>query len=108
MKKDLSPKIKLLPVKHVWSILCASSSIDKETNNLSIYNMLEELTLVKSEVAQKQKELTGPFLLLSLPFQLITLWERAERGVLDEQARIQVVDPKEKILSDTLYNFKME
>jgi len=108
MKKASLKKINLLPVKYVWSILASSSSVDKQTNNVSLYNLLEELTLLKSEVAQKQKEAKGAFLPVVFPFQLVTLWERAETGVIDAQAKIQLVDPGGKTLTDALYNFKIE
>lgn len=109
MKKTLAnKKVSLLPVKYVWSVLASSSSVDKQTNNLSLYNLLEELSLLKSEVAQKQKEAKGAFLPVVFPFQLVTLWERAETGAIEAQAKIQLVDPEGKILTDAIYGFKIE
>jgi hypothetical protein len=108
MNKPKAQKSDLLPMKQIWSILCSSSSVDKQTNSLSIYSVLEELTLLKSEVMQKQKEIKEGSLPVVFPFQLITLWERAESGILNETAKIQLIDPHGKTLLDTDYAVKIE
>ena len=32
-------------IEHVWSVLCSRSTIDSESNNVSIYNVIEQLNL---------------------------------------------------------------
>lgn len=108
MKKIITKKIEFPSVRHVWSILCSSSSIDQQTNNLSLYNLLEEITLVKKEINEKKKEAKGPYLPILISFQLITLWEKIEPGLVESRAKIQLVDPEEKILIESEYDFKIE
>ena len=58
-------------MRHVWSLLCRSSAIHKDLNNLSIFDTFEEVTLL------------APILepaVLPLNFQMVTLWARTDLG----------------------------
>ena len=54
-------------IRHVWSVLCRSSAVDKDTNSLSLFDVAEELTLLEP-IREKG---IAPF-----PLQLVTLWSR--------------------------------
>lgn len=56
-------------LEHIWSVLCARSVIDSETNNVSIQDVVEQITI-------NAEPIENGF----LPFQLelITLWGRDE------------------------------
>lgn len=73
-----------------------------------MYNLLEEITLAKKEIIEKKNESKNPILPILISFQLITLWERADSGFIESKAKIQLVDPGEKILAESEYNFKIE
>lgn len=55
-------------IRHVWSVLCRSSSIDRDANSLSLFDTLEEVTSLEPITEPR----TAP-----IPFQMVTLWARA-------------------------------
>lgn len=54
-------------LEHIWSILCSRSVIDSETNNVSIQDVIEQITIN----AKPEENSFLPF-----PMELITLWGR--------------------------------
>ena len=48
-------------MKHLWSIICSKLIIDKETNNATLVDLIEELK------TENEKELI-------IPFQVVSLW----------------------------------
>ncbi len=56
-------------IEHVWTVLCSRSVIDIETNNVSIQDVIEQISIN----AEPKSDGFLPF-----PLELITLWERKE------------------------------
>lgn len=56
-------------IEHVWSVLCSMSSVDRESNNFSLFNVLQTLTLF---AASEKDEL------IVLPNEIVSLWTRSE------------------------------
>lgn len=56
-------------LEHIWSVLCSRSVIDSETNNVSIQDVIEQITII----AEPTDDGFLPF-----PLELITLWGRKE------------------------------
>jgi len=75
-----------MPV-HLWSIVCRSSSTDRVTNQISLFEVFEEITLVSSEAIEAKK---GQQVMLPLDFQVITLWSRSDEA-RGERARSRIV-----------------
>jgi len=82
-------------IEHIWSILCSRAVIDSETNNVSIQDVIEQIT-VNAEPVENG--------FLPIPFELITLWDREEidkatKGI----ERITFITPSGKmdVISET-------
>jgi hypothetical protein len=58
-------------IKHLWSILAEKTSVDQQTNNLSILGVLEELTL------QAPDEIKFP---VTLPVRhtIVSFWQKTK------------------------------
>ncbi|MBI2123728.1 MAG: hypothetical protein HYU04_00540 [Candidatus Wildermuthbacteria bacterium] len=84
--------------KHRWSILCRGSSIDKESNNLSIFNVLEELRITPPNEKIKEREI-----FIQLPLQIVTLWERRGEDKTTSEVEIELFDPIGKALQKISY-----
>ena len=56
-------------IDHVWTVYCSNTVIDRETNNVSIFNIIEELAI---------KDAPKPDGVIGLPTELVTLWVRSE------------------------------
>jgi len=82
-------------MKHVWTILCQNSSVDSNTNLLSIFNCLEALKLdIDTSKAPKTDALVIP-----LGAQLVSLWA-IENQNKDNflETRVEMLDPSNKPL----------
>ncbi|MEK7081015.1 MAG: hypothetical protein AAB902_01325 [Patescibacteria group bacterium] len=88
-------------IKNIFSVLCRSSSVDRNTNLASIIEILEEIT-ISSGLKTENKNLESGNV-INLPFELFTLWERSSdlTKELEVKIKVTVVDPqgteKEKI-----------
>lgn len=82
-------------MKHIWTVLCQKSSIDIETNLLSLFDCVEELGLV----IDKTKAPEGN-LVISTEFQLVSFWT-VENPNQDNvlEIRGELLDPNGKILN---------
>jgi hypothetical protein len=88
-------RIEDLNVAHVWSVLCLQSTVDEETNELSMFKILEELNVTSKEKLRYGKDgVLKTAIGLPVTFQLITLWQKLEgKGAVKFDARIEYVDP---------------
>jgi len=89
-------------MKHIWSVLCQKSSIDFETNLLSLFECLEELSL---EI-DKNKFSNNGNLVIPIGVQLVSFWsiEDANKDNILE-IKIELIDPDKKILNHFENNF---
>jgi len=74
-------------IKHIWTVLCSESLIDKESNNVSLIKVLEQVNV--SYVVGGELPNAIP-----LDFTVVTLWSREESDTPERgRARIVIVDP---------------
>jgi len=72
-------------IDHVWSVLCSRAVIDKESNNVSIQNVLERVTVGAEP---------EPNLALPIEHEVISFWTRRETDVRERaKVRIKYVTP---------------
>lgn len=83
-------------IRHIWSVLCSQSVIDVQSNNTSLFNVIEQLAVVMKK--SKAPEEKVPVLPISL--DLVTLWERGDldQGGDKGQATVDIIDPTGKRL----------
>jgi hypothetical protein len=75
-------------IRHVWTVLCSHALIDRDSNNISIHNVLEQLNVR----AQPQ-----PDLALDLHFEIVSLWIRESADTpVQGLSRITLIDPHER------------
>ena len=93
-------------IRHEWSIMCTGISVDKETNNLTLFNIIEQIQLPKQNLLQSgegaQKKSTIP-----LAFYLISMWRRSEINTpLKGAVEIQLTDPQGKTTQTGSYKIE--
>jgi hypothetical protein len=84
-------------MKNVWSIICEKSSIDSQTNLLSLFNCIEEMKLEidKSKMPKSDK------IVIPVNLQLISLWiidDFSKENTLD--IKLELIDPAGKALNE--------
>ncbi len=75
-------------IEHVWSVLCAQAVVDKTTNNISLFNVIEQLQISVSQPLPEGTQ-SVPF-----PHNIVSTWQRADYEVPAEtRARIRLKGP---------------
>lgn len=81
-------------ITHLWTVLCLKSSVDKDTNNISLFSILEQITISGPPLPQG---LTG---LLPMEFEVVNLWYNSpDVGPQNGHARISLKDSSGNILA---------
>ena len=76
-------------VEHIWSVLCSKSLIDNETNNLSLIEIIEELTV---------ENFTKPGV-TKIDYEIVSLWHRAKaekKGKIEYKINLVTPSGKDK------------
>ncbi len=76
-------------IDHVWTVVCASSVIDQDSNQVSIQNVIDQIN-----IADEPK----PEAVVAMPFEVVTLWARSDfnepsRGC----ARLSLLSPTAEV-----------
>lgn len=79
-------------IKPKWSVLCHKTSIDKDSNSLSIFNVLEQLTLSPKDWENLSKDEKGNKVIL-VYFELVTLWEHNPQKKEQREIKVTLLDP---------------
>ena len=73
-------------IHHVWTVMCSRALIDRDSNNISIHNVLEQLNIA----APPQ-----PDLALNIHFEILSLWVRTHSAVPAQgTSRVTLEDPQ--------------
>jgi hypothetical protein len=65
-------------IHHVWTVFCSSSAIDRDTNQVSLFDLIEQVT-----VQAVEPRAAGERGVIPARFQVVTLWTRGEAGDLE-------------------------
>ena len=88
--------------KNIWTIVSLSSAIDKDNNTLSLFDILEELTLQVSGNIPEQT-------VIPVNHHLMCLWEREETGTpFTLIFNVLLRDPLGKVLHENKAEVVME
>lgn len=91
--------------KHIWTIVCRRSIVEKDTNVLSIIDVIEQLSVeVHAPPQRPDSEVFG-----SAAFHLISFWERTDpkRAEPSTQIEMRVISPSGKKLGKLEAGFAM-
>lgn len=84
-------------MKVIWAILCQSTVIDRYTNNVSLFNVIEEIT-IPSTPPQGASGRGGMGAGAAVVFQLVSLWVRSDLAVPERgYGRIRLATPDNQI-----------
>lgn len=83
-------------MKHIWSILCQKSSIDFESNLLSLFDCVEEMNLV----LDKEKVSNNDKMIIPAEFQLVSFWAVQDSSDTNSlEMKGELVDPDNQVLN---------
>ncbi len=87
--------------RHIWSILCTRASVDRETNNISIFDVIDRVTVgpVGREVE----------IVLALPAEFVTLWMRSDYSTPETAVgRLRLLAPDGADLGGVPFNINLD
>jgi hypothetical protein len=94
MKKD-----KL--IQHIWTVICSQSTLDSESNNLTLVNVIEKFTLpIPSDEMKKAKEAGARGFAFPVNFEITSLFRKSDgekTGLFD--MRIRMLNPEGETMS---------
>lgn len=87
-------------IDHAWSVLCSNSIIDRESNNISLIDILEQWNLPPDSEFP---------VVIGNPFVLVTMWSRANlsHGVKG-RAKISIRNPNDETKDMPEYEIGLE
>ncbi|MGC1953832.1 MAG: hypothetical protein WA970_14945 [Gammaproteobacteria bacterium] len=81
--------------EHIWTVLCARSLVDADTNNVSLIDVIEQLTLTGDppDIPPDGK----PIILAGIQLTVVSLWTRTDPAQPDRVTfRVIVITPDGK------------
>ena len=106
-------------LKIKWALMCKSASVDRQSNNVSLFSVIEELTLNKTPAGNLQVGQSNVKRPSSFPnktqvkgeFTIVVQLERqptVKAPGFKPSLRIQIVDPKEEVLATNVLPLNFE
>jgi hypothetical protein len=76
-------------IRHFWTLLCQSSIINQETNNISLIEVIEQLNIIEEKINNQTK----------MPAEIVSFWVKEDINV-DENCKIEFsfIDSDEKVI----------
>ena len=94
-------------IKHIWSVLCKESVINKDDNNISIFGTLEELSVFLSPVKETGKlpEKYG----IPMSYEIVSFWvKEKEKELVKAQIEYSLISPQGKELFNKIQDMEMQ
>lgn len=83
-------------INHIWSVLCRKSVIDGETNNLSIFDVLEQVSIdakVKKGAGSKDVKINVP-----IEYEVVSFWSKSHNAKASTSAiKLEIINPDGKV-----------
>src|SRR5258706_4405510 len=89
-------------IKHIWSVLCLKALIDSDTNNLTIVDVLEELSINVSSAPVANAGVNTGMNRIDIPitYEVVSLWIRDSAKTKETVTlKVEVIDPSGKELN---------
>ncbi|MDO8498570.1 MAG: hypothetical protein Q7S44_02185 [bacterium] len=93
-------------IKHIWSVLCQKSSVDQQSNNVSLFDVFEALEVGINPDTNIKASDNSEFI-IPIQYQVVSLWTITDTGNNEGEVRITLINPdgKEKILVNSDLKF---
>jgi hypothetical protein len=88
-------------IEHIWSQLCQSSSVDQDTNSVSLFHLIEEIAVGRAADAPPPG---AEGVVIPISCELVTLWhKRAEGQHVIADVEVALFDPAAVRLQNVIY-----
>lgn len=81
----------------LWAVLCYKANVDRDTNNVSLFDIIEEITLGAGQELKEDAEMIA----MAHHMELATLWRRTAKEVPElGQMRLRIISPSNNITGE--------
>jgi hypothetical protein len=89
-----------MAVRYLWTIICRKSIEDSKTRTISIFEILEQVTIqVPKDLLERIKTSTGEKFGIPLEYEIVSMWERDDINAKQNVATIiEIVDPTGEVI----------
>jgi hypothetical protein len=93
-------------MRHIWSVLCQKSIIDKASNNISLVDLVEEIHISSELVEGAEKDLKA---LSRVPMYWVTLWARSDPEKPEKNwVKDTIISPSGKTIGGKEYEVDLQ
>src|SRR4030042_331045 len=90
-------------IDHIWTVVCSKSIIDHQSNNITLFNVLEQISVTLPVEKGKEKHI-----LIPLSFEVVSFWTRKEEHKADRgTARLSFITPSGNVSSTYEYEIDL-
>jgi len=97
----MNKNMKKINIQNKWALICSHTSVDMNTNLLSIFNVIEEVTINRSN--NPLPELPKDGFVVPMQHEFVSFWSRdisESDGDLKIKAKLKLFDPKKELLQE--------
>ncbi len=88
------PKSQIRKIQHVWSILASGVSVDQESNNLSLFNVIDQIVIPKNQLVEMPIVTGEKKPAIPIGFVVVSQWRKLQENIdVKGDARIELLDP---------------
>ena len=103
-EKKKIKKVEVDSIQCVWGLICSMSVTDKDSNNISLFNIVEQFNLPEDAFNAQKKE--NKTLIFPTQYELMLFFRRTlDVGIFDDQIlgdlKIKTVDPGGNMVQET-------
>jgi len=89
-------------IRHIWTIVCSRSLIDEESQNITLIDALEHITIPSSFL--KSHKINK----LPLQLEVVTLWNKVEqKSKVTGRAILKFLSPEDEVLEEQSYTIDL-
>lgn len=89
-------------IEHAWTVVCTGAVIDKTSNNISLHNVIEQLTIAGTPPPDGE---TG---VLPLNLDVVSFWWRPGDDPVQATGRVTIVSPSGDTINTSEYGINLE
>lgn len=81
-------------ITHIWSVLCRESVIDSESNNMSLFNVFEQLQIRISAPAPQNQSINVP-----LQYELVSMLHKDNKRLAEKvEIEVSIINPDGEVV----------
>ena len=95
---------------HVWSVVCSNSLLDKDTNNLSLFNTIEKFTFqIPESDMEKLKKEKKENIVFPAQFEVVSRFARQESGTVEAfDYKVSLMNPENKSVAHSMQKLAVD